>query len=77
MKAENKIFIKTALTTGFIYAVLMAGFDYSEGKEFSILKFLLLFFFFGLAMGLLARYNHKKKLKKERNKTDITKTEDN
>ena len=31
MKTENKIFIKSFLISGLVYAGLMAGFDYSDG----------------------------------------------
>lgn len=65
MKPENKLFIKSSLMSGLIYAGLMAGFDYSTGEEFKIMKFLFHFIFFGLSMGLLSRYNYKKGLKKE------------
>lgn len=65
MKPENKVFVKSGLLSGFIYALLMAGFNYSSGEPFSIFKFLFHFFFFGLSMGLLARYNHKRNTKKK------------
>jgi hypothetical protein len=70
MKTENKIFIKSFLISGLVYAGLMAGFDYSDGDSFRIFKFLFHFFFFGLFMGLLARYSHKKQLKREMNETE-------
>ncbi|MGV9003722.1 hypothetical protein [Flavobacterium sp.] len=60
MKPENKVFVKSGITAGFIFAILMAGFNYSDGEPFKIFKFLFHFFFFGLSMGLLARYNHLK-----------------
>lgn len=60
MKTENKIFLKSFLLSGLIYAGLMAGFEYSQGESFSIYKFLWHFFFFGFFMGLLSRYNYKK-----------------
>ncbi|HLF53197.1 hypothetical protein [Flavobacterium sp.] len=75
MKTENKIFIKSFLISGLVYAGLMAGFDYSDGQSFRIFKFLLHFFFFGLSMGLLSRYNYKKQMKKEMRKTENKKTE--
>ena len=64
MKTENKIFIKVALIAGLIYAGIMAGFDYATGENFSLLKSLFHFTFFGLIMGLLARYNNKKQMGK-------------
>lgn len=63
MKPENKIFIQSTLLSGLIYAILMAGFNYNDGEEFKIMKFLFHFIFFGLSMGLLSRYNYKKGLK--------------
>jgi hypothetical protein len=71
MKAENKVFIKTFLLTGIVYATLNAGFNYADGEGFKIYKFLFHFFFFGLFMGLLARYSHKKQQKKELMETEI------
>lgn len=70
MKVENKIFIKSFLIAGLVYAGLMAGFDYSDGLDFHIVKFIFHFLFFGLFMGLLARYNHLKQLKKKRIETE-------
>ncbi len=65
MKPENKLFISSSLVSGFIYALLMFLFDYSTGEEFKLMKFLFHFTFFGLSMGLLSRYNYKKRTKKE------------
>ena len=44
MKPENKVFIKSGLLSGLIYAILMAGFNYYDGEPFKIFKFLFLFF---------------------------------
>ena len=67
MKAENKLFIKSSLINGFLFAALMAGFDFSDGEKFQIMKFIFHFTFFGLSMGFLARYNYKKGIKKTDN----------
>ena len=75
MKAENKVFIKTFLLSGIIYAGLMAGFDYSDGQEFKIWKFLFYFLSFGLFMGLVSRYSYGKQVKKKVTETDIKRTE--
>jgi hypothetical protein len=75
MKTENKIFIRTFLFTGFGYAGLMAGFDYFDGESFRQFKRLFHFLFFGLCMGLLARYSYKKQFKKEINEIENTKTD--
>lgn len=70
MKTENKIFLVSSLVSGLIYALLMALFDYSTGEEFKLMKFLFHFTFFGLSMGLLSRYNYKKRVKKEKKDTN-------
>ena len=70
MKPENKVFIKSGLLSGLIYAILMAGFNYYDGEPFKIFKFLFHFFFFGLSMGLLASYNHKKTAQKKKTEND-------
>lgn len=72
MKLENQVFVKSGLLSGIIYALIMAGFSYSTGEPFSIFKFLFLFFFFGLSMGLLARYNHKRAIRKKNANKDAT-----
>ena len=74
MKAVNKVFIKTFLVAGIVYASLMAGFDYADGQEFKLYKFVFSFLFFGLFMGYIFRNGHKKQLKKEVNETSIKKT---
>lgn len=70
MKVENKIFIKSFLLSGLVYTTLIAGFDYYDKQNFSLVKFIFHFLFFGLFMGLMARYSHRKLLKKEVTKTD-------
>lgn len=75
MKAENKAFIKTFLVAGIVYASLMAGFDYADGQEFKLYKFVFSFLFFGLFMGFIFRNGHKKQLKKEVAETEIKTTE--
>ena len=64
MKAENKFFVKEIFFSGIIFASLMAGFDYSDGKEFVITKFIFHLLFFGLFMGLFFRYQYKKSMSK-------------
>lgn len=75
MKAENKIFIKSFLLSGVVYAGLMAGYNYVDGQEFNIWKFLFHFLVFGLFMGLISRYSHKRQIEKELEETRIKKTE--
>ena len=74
MKPENKIFIKTFLITWLVYAGLMAGYNYSVGKAFSPFRFIFYFLTFGLIMGLINRYYHKKQIKREENLTETEKT---
>jgi hypothetical protein len=75
MKAENKAFIKTFLVAGIVYASIMAGFDYADGQEFKLYKFVFSFLFFGLFMSYIFRNGHKKQLKKEVMESEIKTTE--
>ena len=75
MKAENKAFIKTFLVAGIVYASIMAGFDYADGQEFKLYKFVFSFLFFGLFMSYIFRNGHKKQLKKEVMEIEIKTTE--
>lgn len=50
---------------GVVYASMMAGFDYSDGQDFKIWKFIFHTSFFGIFMGFLTRYNIKKKFEQE------------
>jgi hypothetical protein len=70
MKVENKIFIKSFLLSGLVYTTFMAGFDYYDKQNFSLVKFIFHFLFFGLFIGLMTRYSHLKLLKKQRNENE-------
>ncbi len=59
-KSQTKSILKSGLLTGLIYALLMAGFDYSNEQSFRLFRFIINFLFFGIFMGLLAFYNIKK-----------------
>ena len=48
MKDYNKVFLKSFFIAGLVYSILIAGHCYSEGQDFSFLKFLFHFTFFGL-----------------------------
>lgn len=63
MKAQTKTIIKEGLFGGIFYALAMAGFDYSDGEIFNVWKFIFNTSFFGIFMGLMTRYNLKKKQK--------------
>ena len=69
MDIQTKTIIKSGLLSGIIYAGLMAGFDYSDGQDFRIWRFIFNLLFFGIFMGLINRYNLKKQTKKG-NKTE-------
>lgn len=64
MTTQTKAIIKSGLISGIVYAGLMAGFDYSDGQDLSIGKFLANFIFFGIFMGWLTYYNIKKQSRK-------------
>jgi len=70
MTTQTKAIIKSGLISGIFYAGLMAGFDYSDGQDFKIWKFIFHASFFGVFMGFMTRYNLKKKAKKENNNTE-------
>jgi ABC-type Mn2+/Zn2+ transport system permease subunit len=67
MKPLTKLMTLTFLLSGLVYAGVLAGFDYSEGNEFKLWKFVFNACFFGLFMALMARYNYKKKNKEKEN----------
>ncbi|MBJ6367040.1 hypothetical protein [Snuella sedimenti] len=52
--------IKSGLISGLAFSCLMTGNDYLGGQEFNIYQFLFNTFFFGIAMGLITRYNLRK-----------------
>ena len=70
MTTQTKAIIKSGLISGIVYAGLMAGFDYSDGQDFRIWKFIFRASFFGIFMGFMTRYNLRKQAKKENNKTE-------
>ena len=70
MNTQIKTIIKSGLISGIIYAGLMAGFDYSDGQDFRMWRFIFNALIFGIFMGLMTRYNLKKQADKEKNKTE-------
>ena len=70
MTTQTKAIIKSGLISGILYAGLTAGFDYSDGQDFRIWKFIFHASFFGIFMGFMTRYNLRKQAKKENNKTE-------
>ena len=69
MNKKTKSIIMGGVVGGVVYASMMAGFDYSDGQDFKIWKFIFHTSFFGIFMGVLTRYNLRKQAKKENNKT--------
>lgn len=63
MKEENKIFLKTFLTSGIFFASGMELFAYLNEDKHLIWKFVIHFLVFGFTMGILARRNYRKKNK--------------
>ena len=63
MNTPIKTKIKSGLLAGLIFTILMAGFDYSKGQDFSIFKFIFHFLFFGLIMGLITKIKNPVKRK--------------
>lgn len=47
---------------GLPFAIIMAGFDYYDGKEFQLPKYVFAAAFYGLFMGFLFRNNFKSKI---------------
>ncbi|PCI34929.1 MAG: hypothetical protein COB60_05260 [Flavobacteriaceae bacterium] len=61
MKHETlKLKIISGVLSGLIFAVLMAGFDYYDAENFSVVKFIFHAVFFGFFMGILAKDKRKK-----------------
>jgi hypothetical protein len=66
MKPITKLTLRVFLTSGIIYATIIAGFDYCDGNEFRLWKFIYNTSFFGMSMAFMARYSFKKyEFKKE------------
>ena len=68
MKEENKILLKTFISSGLIFASSMAIYGYFADDEFLVWRFIAHFLLFGITMGFIARKNHRKKLKEESGK---------
>jgi hypothetical protein len=67
MNKQTKSIIIGSVLGGIVYAGIMAGFDYSNGQDFRIWKFLWTFIFFGGFMRLLIHYSLKKQSKNKKN----------
>ncbi|WP_298512871.1 hypothetical protein [uncultured Kordia sp.] len=65
MNLQTKQLLIYGVISGIIFAVMMAGFDYFSGEEFSGFKFLIHASLFGFFMAITDRYVLNKKGKKE------------
>lgn len=50
---------------GLPFTIIMAGFDYYDGKEFQLPKYVFAAAFYGLFMGFLFRNNSKSKIESD------------
>lgn len=60
MNTQTKSILKSGLISGIAYAGIMAGFDYLDGQNFRIWRFIFNVLFFGVLIALMTRYNLKK-----------------
>jgi len=58
--SRNKVFVNSALVSGLVFALIMAGFDYYKEQPFSLIKFAVHFVLFGAFNGYMAYRKHKK-----------------
>lgn len=65
MKRTTKSIITQGLLSGLGYAAGMAGFQYYDGKDFSIPRFIFNLVFFGAFIGFITHYNIKKTRERE------------
>ncbi|MFD0992566.1 hypothetical protein [Tenacibaculum geojense] len=70
MKTQTKSIIIGGLFGGISYALGMAGFEFVDGENFQIWKFIFHASFFGIFMGFLVNYNLRKQKGKENKKTE-------
>jgi hypothetical protein len=64
MKTQTKSIIKGGLFGGIVYALVMLGFDFTDGENFNVWKFIFNLSSFGILMGFMTFYNLKKIRKK-------------
>ena len=56
MNTINKKSIKSGLIAGIVFAGITVGFDYYDGQDFRVWRFIFNFLWFGIFMGLYTRY---------------------
>ncbi|WP_016991341.1 hypothetical protein [Flavobacterium sp. ACAM 123] len=66
MKSKTKAIIRGGLFGGIVYALGMAGFDYIDGENFNVWKFIFNSSFFGIFMALMTSYNLRKQSEKQK-----------
>lgn len=66
MNSQTKAIIRGGLFGGIGYALGMAGFDYSDGENFNVWRFIFNSSSFGIFMALMTRYNLIKQAGKEK-----------
>jgi len=66
MNTQLKSILIGGLVGGIVYAVVMAGFDYYDGENFRIWRFVFNFLFFGTFTGFSTLYSLKKQSEKEK-----------
>ncbi|MDH7914262.1 hypothetical protein [Winogradskyella sp. SYSU M77433] len=67
MNKKTKTIIIGGLIGGIAYASIMAGFDYSDGQDFRVWRFLLNAIIFGTFMAIMNIYNIKKQTEENKN----------
>ena len=65
LNKKTKSIIISGLVGGIGYASVMSGFDFADGQNFRIWRFIFNASFFGLFTGLSTRNNFKKQIKKD------------
>ena len=65
MKTETKSITKVGIVGGVVCAGIMAGFDYTDGQDFRIWRFIFNALIFGICMGFITRNSIKNKRKRE------------
>lgn len=67
MKPLYKLMLREMLLRGTLFATIMALFDYFNDESFSLLKFAVNGFGFGLFMALFSGYSYRKNQRREQN----------
>ncbi len=68
MKKQTKAILLSSFLGAITYSGGMAGFDYYDGEDFRIGKFIFNFIFFAFIMGYIAKRSFKKQAENKNNK---------